>query len=107
MRRTLNYTVAVLLVAVVFFLMTLISSQHASALDNAAKSAGYIAGPKGSVTFTHDIAPIMLANCTSCHRQGEIGPFALQSYQDAKKRALQFAQVTESRYMPPWHADSH
>jgi mono/diheme cytochrome c family protein len=62
---------------------------------------------RGPVTYTKDIAPILYQNCASCHRTGEIGPFALMSYKDAKKRAAQLASVTESRFMPPWHADSH
>jgi mono/diheme cytochrome c family protein len=63
--------------------------------------------PRGSVTFAKDVAPIIYANCTSCHRAGEVAPFALASYQDVKKRATQIASVVQSGYMPPWHADSH
>ncbi len=62
---------------------------------------------KRSLTYTKDIAPILNQNCASCHRPGEIGPFALMSYSDAKKRAAQLASVTESKFMPPWHAESH
>lgn len=62
---------------------------------------------KGTITYTKDIAPIMQANCVTCHRAGEIGPFPLISYQDVKKRALQLTLVTEKKIMPPWHADSH
>jgi mono/diheme cytochrome c family protein len=62
---------------------------------------------KRVVTYAKDIAPILYQNCASCHRTGEIGPFALMSYTDAKKRAAQLVSVTESRFMPPWHADSH
>lgn len=62
---------------------------------------------KRVVTYAKDIAPILYQNCASCHRAGEIGPFALMSYADAKKRAAQLASVTESRFMPPWHAESH
>ncbi len=40
-----------------------------------------------SVTFTRHIAPILNANCTICHRDGEVGPFSLASYEDAAKRA--------------------
>ena len=63
--------------------------------------------PGRTVTFAHDIAPILYQNCTTCHRAGEVAPFPLSSYQDAKKRARQIALVTESRLMPPWKADSH
>src|ERR1051326_6811606 len=60
-----------------------------------------------SITFTRDIAPILFQNCASCHHAGDIGSFPLLKYEDARKRAHQIAQVTGSRYMPPWHADSH
>jgi mono/diheme cytochrome c family protein len=79
----------------------------AKADKGTAKPAGSVPHKKGALTFTKDIAPILLQNCASCHRPGEIGPFPLLSYQDAKKRAAQLVAVTESRYMPPWHADSH
>ena len=62
------------------------------------------ARPKGSVTFADQIAPIVFNNCTSCHRPGEAAPFALMSYQDVKKRGALIAAVTQTRYMPPWHA---
>ncbi len=63
--------------------------------------------PQRTVTFAHDIAPILYQNCTTCHRAGEVAPFTLSSYGDAKKRARQIAIVTQSRLMPPWKADSH
>lgn len=56
-------------------------------------------------TFTAQIAPIVFHNCTSCHRPGEAAPFALMSYRDVKKWGPMIAAVTESRYMPPWHAE--
>jgi len=60
-----------------------------------------------SVTYAHDIAPILYRNCTVCHRAGEVAPFTLASYADARKRARQIALVTQGRVMPPWKADSH
>ena len=60
-----------------------------------------------AVTYAHDIAPILYRNCTTCHRAGEVAPFTLASYGDARKRARQIALVTEQRIMPPWKADSH
>src|SRR5438128_12650074 len=55
-------------------------------------------------TFSKTIAPIIHQNCTTCHRPGEAAPFSLISYEDVKKRGALIANVTESRYMPPWHA---
>ena len=60
--------------------------------------------PSSGVTFTETIAPILYANCVTCHRPGEAAPFSLISYEDVAKRADLIAEVTGSRYMPPWHA---
>jgi hypothetical protein len=57
-------------------------------------------------TFTEQVAPIVFQNCVTCHRPGEIGPFPLLTYQDVRKRARQIAEVTGTRFMPPWHAES-
>jgi hypothetical protein len=65
--------------------------QHASAADG--------------ITFSEQIAPIIYANCTACHRPGEAAPFALMSYADVKARGRLIAQATKARYMPPWHAE--
>jgi hypothetical protein len=58
--------------------------------------------PDAKLTYTRDIAPIINANCVQCHREGQIAPFPLTSYTDVSKRAKFIAEVTESRYMPPW-----
>jgi hypothetical protein len=55
-------------------------------------------------TFSETIAPILYENCVTCHRPGEAAPFALISYEDARKHGKQIAKVTGSRYMPPWRA---
>lgn len=57
------------------------------------------------VTFSEHIAPILYENCVTCHRPGEAAPFPLISYEDVSRRARLIADVTESRYMPPWHAE--
>lgn len=57
-----------------------------------------------TVTFAHDIAPIVYQNCSGCHHAGEVAPFPLVTYHDLAKRAQQVAIVTQSRYMPPWKA---
>ncbi|HEY7498473.1 MAG TPA: hypothetical protein VH740_08165 [Vicinamibacterales bacterium] len=61
-------------------------------------------GSPARVTFTETIAPILYANCVTCHRPGEAAPFPLISYEDVVKRADLIGDVTQSRYMPPWHA---
>jgi Flp pilus assembly protein TadD len=58
------------------------------------------------VTYHQDIAPILLHSCSPCHRPGQAGPFALLTYDDAKRHAGQIAAVTRRRYMPPWLPES-
>ncbi|MDQ2987165.1 MAG: ascorbate-dependent monooxygenase [Armatimonadota bacterium] len=61
---------------------------------------------KGEPTFATDIAPLIFEKCTPCHRQGQVAPFSLLSYEDAKSRATTIARVVEKRFMPPWKAVS-
>lgn len=73
-------------------------------------AGGATAGSAGDVplTFTKDVAPIVWANCVTCHRPGEVAPFPLTSYKEVKKHVSQIADVTESKYMPPWKpAEGH
>lgn len=58
-----------------------------------------------AVTFSHDVAPIVYHSCAPCHRPGESGPFPLLTYDDVKKHARQIAELTHSRFMPPWLPD--
>ncbi len=56
-------------------------------------------------SFARDVAPVLFEACVSCHRQGGPGPFSLTSYDDVRRRATQIAQVTRSRFMPPWKVE--
>jgi tetratricopeptide (TPR) repeat protein len=56
----------------------------------------------GSVTFAEHVAPILYANCVSCHRPNQVAPFSLIEYADAKSRADDIAEVIQARKMPPW-----
>jgi tetratricopeptide (TPR) repeat protein len=68
----------------------------------AAGSAEQGRAAAGSVTYFAQIAPIVLKDCSPCHRPGESAPFSLLTYEDVKKRATQIVKVTSSRFMPPW-----
>jgi hypothetical protein len=58
------------------------------------------------VTFNKDVAPIVFANCVSCHRPGEIGPFSLLDFESARPWTKSIRAFVGERKMPPWHADS-
>lgn len=53
-------------------------------------------------TYHRDVAPVLLTRCATCHRPDGAGPFSLLTYEDARKRARQIADVTHRRFMPPW-----
>jgi hypothetical protein len=50
----------------------------------------------------NEVAPIIYARCSSCHRPGQSAPFSLLTYDDVKLRAQRMALVTKQRSMPPW-----
>lgn len=58
-----------------------------------------------TINFNRDIAPILYANCSECHRPGEVAPFSLLTYDDAAKRPAFLSEVTHARQMPPWKAE--
>ena len=62
--------------------------------------------PAAAPTFTKDVAPILNKNCVSCHRPGEIGPMAFQSYEQTRPWARSIKDKVVKREMPPWGADN-
>src|SRR5437879_2011695 len=53
-------------------------------------------------TYNANVAPILDAKCTSCHRLGGIAPFALTTAADAKAHASGIVRMTKAGLMPPW-----
>src|SRR5262249_6717281 len=60
-----------------------------------------------TVTYTKEVATILQNRCQECHRPGQIGPFSLMNYKQAKGWSAMMAEVVKDRRMPPWHADPH
>jgi mono/diheme cytochrome c family protein len=92
MKKYVAVTFAILASAVVW-------SGSAVSAEQAAAAGG--AAP----TFNKDIAPIFYANCTSCHRPGEIAPMSLMTFKEARPWAKAIATKVADGTMPPWHAD--
>jgi len=59
----------------------------------------------GAVTYAKHVARVLQKRCQECHRPGEIGPFPLLTYEDAKKRTNRIREAVLEERMPPWHAD--
>ncbi len=58
-----------------------------------------------AVTYAEQIAPLMQNHCVSCHRPGQIAPFALTEYADVAAWSDTMLEVIDAGRMPPWHAD--
>jgi hypothetical protein len=58
--------------------------------------------PPGTPTFSNEVVRIFQDHCQTCHHEGDIAPFALVDYADAKARAPLIRFMTQSREMPPW-----
>ncbi|MFI5454578.1 MAG: hypothetical protein ACHRXM_03920 [Isosphaerales bacterium] len=67
-----------------------------------APGVGPAQGKKAAPTYTKDVASILQTKCQNCHRRHQVGPFALESYEQARKRSQDIAAVTGERSMPPW-----
>jgi len=59
----------------------------------------------GKVSYAANVAEIVQNKCQTCHRPGQVGPFSLLTYDDARKHSAMIGEVVADRRMPPWHAD--
>ena len=57
--------------------------------------------PQG-VTYSDQIARIVQRHCQGCHRQGDIAPFPLLTWEDAYRERQKILRRVETRKMPPW-----
>ena len=59
---------------------------------------------KTNLTYHNRISRIIDRHCAECHRDGGVGPFKLDTYEDVVAHAGMIAQVVEQGTMPPWFA---
>jgi peroxiredoxin len=60
--------------------------------------------PHGDVTYSNQVARILNQHCAECHRDGELAPFPLTSYEDTIGWAEMIREVVDQGRMPPWFA---
>jgi hypothetical protein len=56
------------------------------------------------VTYHNQIARLMQRHCVECHREGGVGPFPLDTFDDVVAHTGMIKQVIERGIMPPWFA---
>jgi hypothetical protein len=67
------------------------------------RSVRFTPGPQQlTPTFSKEIVRIFQDNCQTCHHPGDIAPFSLMSYAEARPHALDIKYMTQTRQMPPW-----
>ncbi|HEY4308753.1 MAG TPA: redoxin domain-containing protein [Pirellulales bacterium] len=60
---------------------------------------------KSDVTYSQQIARIFQNRCQECHREGQIAPFAMTSYDEVAGWGEMIAETVREQRMPPWHAN--
>jgi peroxiredoxin len=66
------------------------------------RKAGGKTDQSAAVTYHREVAPILQEHCQSCHRPGQVAPFSLLTYADARKWGAEIKTFTGGRQMPPW-----
>ena len=56
----------------------------------------------GNITFTSEIAPLLLDHCAACHQPGGVAPFSVLTYAEVRPWARAIRQSVLTRSMPPW-----
>jgi mono/diheme cytochrome c family protein len=59
---------------------------------------------RNPVTYTQHVGRIVQTNCVSCHTQGGLAPFPLETYEQVHARRHMIAYMVRSGRMPPWGA---
>ena len=58
-----------------------------------------------TVNFSNQISRILQNHCMECHRQGELAPMELSSFDEVVGWSDMILEVIDDQRMPPWHAD--
>lgn len=57
------------------------------------------------ITYHNRISRIIQQHCLECHRQGGLGPFPLDTYEQLKDHKSMVRLMVKNDEMPPWFAD--
>lgn len=66
--------------------------------------AGDLTLPRRDLTYHGRVSRIIQENCASCHRDGGVAPFSLESYDKVSGYRGMIRWAVEERRMPPWFA---
>ena len=69
---------------------------------SAGRAAGSGTGSMATPTFSKEVVRIFQKNCQSCHHPGDIAPFSLMTYKEARPWAASIREQVLLKKMPPW-----
>jgi len=58
------------------------------------------------VTWSKDVMPIVQERCLNCHRPGQVAPFSLTNYNEARPWAKAIREQVSAGKMPPYPGKS-
>lgn len=64
-----------------------------------------VGGEDGVPSYEGQVAPILSKHCVGCHREGAIGPWAMESHARVRNYARMIEEVLLTRRMPAWAPD--
>jgi peroxiredoxin len=59
------------------------------------------------ISYSEQVAPILIDRCVTCHRKGGVGPWAMTRHEMVQGFAPMIREVVRTKRMPPWHPDPH
>ena len=59
-----------------------------------------------AISYSEDVAPILLKRCVSCHQEGGIAPWAMTSHEMVRGWSAMIKEVLYTKRMPPGQIDT-
>ncbi len=84
------------------FVALLIWQRNPAAAASVTKAANAAKRTQGMPTFDKEVVRLFQKNCQSCHHPGDIAPFSLMSYKEARPWAVSIREAVVTKSMPPW-----
>ena len=84
---------------------TAVAGEQVAAVAAAGPALNYAAAQP--VSYNQDIVPILEQNCVSCHHEGGIAPWAMNSHAMVRGFSPMMKEVVLTRRMPPGQIDEH
>lgn len=99
-----SFLMVAVLLSTVSFALTHWERSEAAVINGSgeAENAKTAKRTQQTPTFNKEVVRIFQKNCQTCHHPGDIAPFSLMEYQQARPWAKAIREAVLIRKMPPW-----